>query len=164
MTPIIERRKNQIRWTIGLATYPLDAVYGACYVFLDRCYVFLDRPDRRRILVTLRARAAAGAPALEALAGDFAAELLHQVLRVRIAERTGKLREMIIGRALYSAGAGPDEETVAGPPEPLPGADADYLEDPLGIAIPWEEKYGQDAAPPVPGEAPKTPGGPPDPS
>ena len=28
--------------------YPLSAVYGAAYVFIDRGYVFLDRPEPAR--------------------------------------------------------------------------------------------------------------------
>lgn len=147
MTPIVDARQNRIEWTIGLTTYPMDAVYGACYVFIDRCYVWLDKADEKRLQVVLRGKETLDRAALEALAGEFMNELLHQVLRLRLARRTGKVREMIIGRALYAAES-PAEEYVF--EEDLEGTDADYLDDPLGIAVPWEEKYGaKDQEPPA---------------
>jgi His-Xaa-Ser system protein HxsD len=138
MTPLIEPRKHTVSWTFRTATYPLDAVYGAAYVFLDRAYVYLDRPDKARILVVLRGKADLDKAGLEALAGDFAAELLHQVMRIKVAERTGAVRELLLGRAMLAVGAA----DAPGVELDLPGSDADYLDDPLGIAVPWEEKYG----------------------
>ena len=144
MTPKIQANKNEVRWTIGLATYPLDAVYGASYVFLDRCYVYLDKGTDKRIEVVLRGKETLSAEDLESLAGEFSNELLHQVLRARIAKRTGTVREMIIGRALFSAEGSADDYDL----DDLDDLDddADYLDDPLGIAVPWEEKYGREEA------------------
>jgi len=89
---------------------------------------------------------------LEALAGEFSNGLLHQVVRMRLAKRTGAVREMIVGRALLSAqpGAGLTDEDPYGAPmdgvDPLADDELDdYLDDPLGIAVPWEEKYGATA-------------------
>ena len=143
MTPKVNAKKNEVRWDIGTGTYPMDAVYGASYVFLDRCYVYLDKTADRRILIVLRGKETLDAEALEALAGAFSNELLHQVLRSRIAKRTGKVREMIIGRALFSAEGSTDDYGFDDDYDDL-GDDADYLDDPLGIAVPWEEKYGSD--------------------
>lgn len=143
MTPKVNAKKNEVSWDIGTGTYPMDAVYGASYVFLDRCYVYLDKTADKRILIVLRGKEALDADALEALAGAFSNELLHQVLRTRIAKRTGKVREMIIGRALFSAEGAADDYSLEDDYDDL-GDDADYLDDPLGIAVPWEEKYGSD--------------------
>ena len=42
--------------TVDESLYPLDAVYGAAFAFLDRCYVVLDRPEPARLRVTLTGR------------------------------------------------------------------------------------------------------------
>jgi len=143
MTPTVNSKKNEVKWSIGTGTYPMDAVYGTSYVFLDRCYVYLDKSADKRIVIVLRGKEAMDAETLERLAGDFSNELLHQVLRTRIAKRTGKVREMIIGRALFSAEGAADDYGLEDDYDDL-GDDADYLDDPLGIAVPWEEKYGSD--------------------
>ena len=143
MTPKVDVKNNQVSWDVGTSTYPMDAVYGASYVFLDRCYVYLDKTADKRIRIVLRGREKLDREALDALAGEFSNELLHQVLRVRLAKRTGKVREMIIGRAIYSAESVQDDFAFEDDFDDL-GDDADYLDDPLGIAVPWEEKYGSD--------------------
>jgi len=145
ITPVVNATKNEVRWTLRTGTYPMDAVYGASYVFLDRCYVYLDKPDGKQVEVVLRGKKKLGAKALEALAGEFANQLLHQVLRARLAKRTGKVREMIIGRALFSA-EGPEDDYVFQDEldDEFDDLGDDYLDDPLGIAVPWEEKYGNE--------------------
>jgi hypothetical protein len=59
---------------------------------------------------------------------------------------------MIVGRALLSAEPltlpAMAEQDTEWQTDPQPDEPADYLEDPLGIAVPWEEKYG-DAEPPA---------------
>ena len=34
-----------VRLMIDEALYPLEAVYGAAYIFIDRAWVLLDRPE-----------------------------------------------------------------------------------------------------------------------
>jgi len=146
MTPTVNTKKNEVKWDIGTGTYPMDAVYGASYVFCDQCYVYLDKTADKRILIVLQGKETLDRAGLESLAGNFSNELLHQVLRTRIAKRTGKVREMIIGRALFSAEGTTDDYGHDDDFDDL-GDDADYLDDPLGIAVPWEEKYGSDEGP-----------------
>ena len=118
------------------ALYPKDAVYGAAYVFIDRCYVHLDRPREGRISVRLRPKPGA-ARSLDELAGEFENELLGQAWRRLIADENRHLIETVTTQALGAAAGPPglddllstsiDEETA--------------FEDPLGIAMSWEEKY-----------------------
>src|SRR5689334_15231936 len=67
--------------------YPLEAIYGASYIFIDRCYVLVDRPAQGRFRVTLSAKKPPIDEAgLRALVGEFANELLscawrHQITR-----------------------------------------------------------------------------------
>ncbi len=116
--------------------YPKDAIYGAAYVFIDRCYVHLDRPSDGRISVRLRNKSGA-LESGEALAGEFENEALGQAWRRQIAEENRAFIEGITSRAIAGA---------AGPPglDDLLAMDIGpetAFEDPLGIAMSWEEKY-----------------------
>jgi His-Xaa-Ser system protein HxsD len=116
--------------------YPKDAIYGAAYIFIDRCYVLLDRPKPGRISVRLKPKPNTSQP-LERLAGEFENELLGQSWRRMIIDENRQLIEQVTTQALSGA---------AGPPglDDLLSMDIDdetAFEDPLGIAMSWEEKY-----------------------
>lgn len=133
---------------VDLSVYPVDAVMASAYVFLERCYVFLDKVEGGRVKVALTAKPGTTEEELRQVAGAFQNELLAQALRRHVAARHERVRETIVARALF--GAAPVLPASAEPPglDPrfLPASDDDYLEDPLGIAVPWEEKYGKGAA------------------
>lgn len=120
-----------VTFDVDLEAYTMEAAYGASYIFLDRCYLSMERPSKKTLKVTMRPKAG-GAFDPAALEGDFKNELLNQVLRETIAARNLKLREYIIGRALYGA-----ENAAEG------GGAKGYADDPLGIAVPWEQKFGE---------------------
>jgi His-Xaa-Ser system protein HxsD len=107
---------------------------GAAYLFIDRCYVFLDRGGDREVVVSLRARQPVEVAELEALAGQFANELLNQALRKQIGESNGRLREYILARALFAA-EGPSTIDKL-----LAELDAEEMaSDDLDIPVPWEK-------------------------
>jgi His-Xaa-Ser system protein HxsD len=119
--------------------YPLGAVYAAAYVFLDRAYVMLEAPDAAHFRVTLAwKKPPASDPALERLAGEFANELLSCAWRSKIAEDGRAVIESATARALAGAMGAPSLDDLEG---------FDFgdqpLEDPLGIALSWEDKYGK---------------------
>lgn len=116
---------------VDLDAYSMEAVYGASYIFLDKFYLSMERPAKKLLRVTMRPKTGAADP--EALAGEFKNELLNQALREIVSSRNAKLREYIIGRALYGAENAPDAAASGGT----------YHDDPLGIAVPWEQKYGK---------------------
>jgi His-Xaa-Ser system protein HxsD len=133
---------------VDVGLYPVEAVMGAAYVFVDRCYVLLDRLADGKVKVALSARPGTSEEAFRDLAGQFQNELLAQALRHRIGQRHEKLRETIVARALFGAApemerGAPGGDLPALDPKHLPGEEDDYLDDPLGIAVPWEEKYGK---------------------
>jgi His-Xaa-Ser system protein HxsD len=123
--------------------YPKDAIYGAAYVFIDRCYVHLDRAGDKRVRVTLRAKS--GAPLdSQALAGELENELLCQAWRLSIAAENRQLIESITARALGGAAGPPGlDELLA-----MDIDEASAFDDPLGIAMSWEEKYKKKGAEP----------------
>jgi His-Xaa-Ser system protein HxsD len=139
ITTVLGEGTVQIEFDEGL--YPKDAVYGAAYVFIDRCYVHLDRAADNRVRVTLRAKSG-GVADSQALAGELQNELLSQAWRLSIAAENRQLIESITARALGGA---------AGPPglDELLTMDIDEataFDDPLGIAMSWEEKYKKKGA------------------
>lgn len=119
------------------ALYPLEALYGAAYVFIDRAYVFLDRPEAGRVRVVLSPKTeGAEVEALRGLVGEFTNELLSCAWRHRITQENKALIESVTMQAIAGA---------MGPPSLDDLASFDFteepFEDPLGIAMSWEEKY-----------------------
>lgn len=132
-----ELEERRVRFPIDESLFPLDAIYGAAYLFVDRCYVFLDRPADQRVEVQLRAKGDADEAALEALAGEFANELLNQALRVRVGDSTRKIREYTMAKAFFSQSQTSSIDAL------LAELDAEELdEDPLEIEVPWETDAG----------------------
>lgn len=119
------------------ALYPLEALYGASYVFIDRCWVLLDKPEEGRFRVTLAPKdPGAGAEVLRGLVGEFSNELLSCAWRHRIAQENRTLIEAVTMQAIGGAMGPATLDDLAAfdfTEEPF--------EDPLGIAQSWEEKY-----------------------
>jgi len=120
---------------VNQKVYPLEVIYSTAYIYLDRCYVLLDKADKERVSVRLKAQPDCTEEEFEIVVGEFENELLNQAFRRKVALRTESLRDAIVHRALFSAmpeslDLGLDDDD-----------DGDYLEDPLGIAVPWEEKF-----------------------
>ena len=129
--------ENQISLTLQEDIYPLDAIYGTAYLFIDRCYVFLQRPADKRVALRLRGKKALDTAQLEALAGEFTNELLNQILRFRIGASTSKIREYYMARAFVSHPAQSSIDAL------LAELDAEELEeDDLEISVPWEQNDG----------------------
>jgi His-Xaa-Ser system protein HxsD len=125
--------------SLDVGLYPRDVLYAAAYVFLDRAYVLLDR-DGSRYLIHLRGKQALDEATLRAMAGEFANELLAQALRHQVVKTNQRIIEDVAALAISGA-AGTD---VAGDEAALIDLDAPqddgFLDDPLGIAEPWEAK------------------------
>jgi His-Xaa-Ser system protein HxsD len=132
-----DARSASIR--VDSTLYPIDAVYGAAYVFLDRCYVMLDAPEAARIRVTLAWKKGDPTDAdLRALVGEFTNELLSCAWRVQIAKESRVLIESATSRAIGGAMGPPSIDDL----EKFDFTEESF-EDPLGIALSWEEKYGK---------------------
>jgi len=129
----IDKTKNQIIVTVDSKLYPLEAVYGASYVFLDRAYLRLDGNPKKEISVILKGKKELTEKQLGKLKDEFLNELLNYGLRYKISESNKKIREYVVGKALFSTMPPEIEETEE--------KDEDWQKDDLGIAVPWEEKY-----------------------
>jgi His-Xaa-Ser system protein HxsD len=130
-----ELAEREIAFALSEELYPLDAIYGASYGFIDRCFVFLARPGDRRVRVRLRTRDSATPTQLEELAGEFANELLNQALRHRISESTLSIRDYYMARAFHAG-----EARSATIEALLSELDQEELAaEPLEVPVPWEK-------------------------
>ena len=128
---------KELKFSINLQLFPLEAVYATCYSFIDQVYIYLDKKGDN-VLVSLKPKEG-NRINLRVLEGEFRNELLHNALRMKISQNNAKIREYIVSQAVYSSL--PLKETKeTGTTLQEMGYEMGYLEDPLGIAIPWEEK------------------------
>ena len=116
--------------------YPLDAIYGTAYVFIDRCFVFLTRPRDRKVDVEVRLRLREGCEQdPHRLVGEFANELLNQALRASLAASTATLRDYYMARAFFSTPAPASIDAL------LAELDAEELaKGEVEIKLPWQER------------------------
>jgi His-Xaa-Ser system protein HxsD len=133
----IDLGEAAVSLVVDATLYPMDAVYAAAYVFIDRAWVFLDRPADERVRVTLAAkRPDAAAEALRQMIGEFANELLSCAWRHEITRANRAVIETVTMQAFSGA---------MGPPSLAELEQFDFtdepFDDPLGIAVSWEEKY-----------------------
>ncbi len=128
---------DHISFEVDESVYPLEATYGACYLFLEQCFVYLTRPRPGVVGVRLTTRAAATPAELETLAGEFGNELLSQALRLKLSQATMRIREYYTAAALRAATSAPSVDDLLAELE-----SEELLEDPLEIMVPWEEKHG----------------------
>ena len=131
----IDAGEAAVSMELDATLYPLDALYGAAYTFIDRAYVLLQRPDPQHFRVTLSAKDPARAD-LRAMIGEFANELLACAWRHEITKHNRAVVETVTMQA-FSGALGPpsldDLEAFDFTDEPF--------DDPLGIATSWAEKY-----------------------
>jgi His-Xaa-Ser system protein HxsD len=151
----VDLADTSVALSLDATTYTLEALHAASYTFIDRAYVVLDRPSTERYRVVLAPKKLeADVPAqLARLAGEYANELLAAAYRQRLHAENRALIESVTMRAVTGAMGAPGTEAPS--LDDLENFDfsAAAFEDPLGIAMSWEEKYGK-KTPPAAGEAP----------
>ncbi len=132
---------SSVTLALEIGLYPIDVLYGAAYIFIDRAYVLLDKDEGvgrpGRYLVHLRGKTPMSREQLLALSGEFGNELLSQALRRKVVKQNQKIIEEITTQAIAGAAGGSlPTDFLANQDDGL-----DFLDDPLGIAVPWEEKF-----------------------
>jgi His-Xaa-Ser system protein HxsD len=142
--------RGSVSLEVDEGVYPLDALYATAFAFIDRFYVLLDRvaPARYKVVLAPKAGTLDEAAAKRAI-GEFSAELLACAWRRQITRENRAVIEAVTMKALGGA---------MGPPSLDDLASFDFgqeeFDDPLGIAVSWEEKYKKkkdDAPVPKPG-------------
>jgi His-Xaa-Ser system protein HxsD len=133
----LDEHPDQVSFDVDESVYPLEAIYGGCYLFVDRCFIFLSRPKPQVVTVRLTARGASTPAVLETLAGEFMNELLSQAMRLRLSQATARIREYYTAAALRAAASAPSVDDLLAELE-----SEELADDPLEIMVPWEEKHG----------------------
>jgi His-Xaa-Ser system protein HxsD len=141
-----------VRLSFEESIYTKDAVFGAAYVLLDRAFVHVDRFEGR-LLVAVRPKPGVSIAA-DAIAGEFENEALAQTWRREIIHENRAVIENITSRALSGAAGPPGLDDLL---DASLGDLGDAFDDPLGIAVSWEEKYGKKGDAEAPAQA--QPGG-----
>ncbi len=125
--------------------YPRAVIFGAAYIFIDRCYVFLSRPGDQRVGVQLKTKSSEPEPgAVEELAGEYANELLNQLLRFNLAESTNEIRKYYMARAFFGLTGNPSIDALLMELDDEAMDDDAFENDALEIAVPWEDKHTAD--------------------
>jgi len=138
----VDRAASSVTLRVDPATYSLDALYGAAYIFIDRCFVLLDKPDASYRVTLAWKKGEPTEEQLNALVGEFANELLSCAWRAKISEDSRALIESVTAQALGGALGPPTLDEL----EKFDFSDETF-EDPLGIAMSWEEKHRKKAHP-----------------
>lgn len=87
--------------------YPTISVQKAIANFMDLTYIKLEEKDNK---IILKLKIKDNKENLEQIIGEFYNELLRESLRYNISKETKNLRELIVGRALYTTCIEMDKE------------------------------------------------------
>ena len=131
----IDKESNSVVISVNPKIFPLEVIYSAAYVFLDKAYVMMDGNPQENIAVQLKAKNSG--EDLQSLALEFNNELVSYSVYVVKAARTSEIRKAIVQRALATI----EESDIKLEEEFEP------IEDPLGIAKPWTEESAKGLKP-----------------
>lgn len=121
----ISEEKNLLLVSVDPNIYPLEVVYSATYMFLDRAYVMIGGDPNEEVVVQFKAKE--DGLGLEKLLGEFQNELINYSVYAVQAARTNEIREAITKRALKTV-----EED-----------EGEWKEDPENIAEPWSPEKAE---------------------
>lgn len=141
-----EAKKNNIIFTINNLIYPLSVIMKTAYNLTNNFYVFFDYIADDCIEVQIKSKDFLSDNELERTVGEFYNELLNQNIRCDIQNKTSNLRQLILGRALYTEcietnGDNGFDRIKEEPIENIPSMDTnkDYIQDTYQIATSWNE-------------------------
>lgn len=135
----VNDKENYLIVSINPKIFPLEVIYSAAYVFIDKVYLLIDGNPEEEVFVQMKPKSKEN---LEKLGMEFNNELVNYAVYVVQAARTQPLRKAIIERALMTNAQHEEyceecekEAQEAEKQEP----EEDYIiDDPLGIAKPWK--------------------------
>jgi His-Xaa-Ser system protein HxsD len=113
---------NEVK--INPKIYPLEVIYSATYMLLDKAFIVIDGDPNKEIIIKIKPK---NDNKQEDLVNELNNELINYSVYKTQSEKNKDIRQTLIQRALLTN-----------------GFEDDTIDDPEGIAIPWEEKYGKD--------------------
>ncbi len=137
--------------------YPPEVIYSASYVLLEKAYFTFDGDPNKEVEVTIVPKEGFN---VEDISDEFNDELVTYLEYKNNYERNKDIRHVILKKALESipfqqtTSSSSNDDSLKGKEmeeideeDLFDSADDDlsYLdEDPMDIAVPWEEKYAKD--------------------
>ena len=133
----VNKKTGIVEASVNPDIYPLDIIYSAAYVFLDRAYVLLKGDPAKEVVVELKPKKTGYD--LEKLGLEFNDQLLNYAAYKTLSEKSLEVKQMLM-HEIFSHVVEKNNETQT----PAENYAADnIIDDPEGILIPWEEKYGK---------------------
>lgn len=129
----IHKKENYLLVSVNPQLYPLQVVYSAAYMFLDKTYMIIGGDPREEIIVELRPKEKSKAD-LEKLGGEFNNELVNYAVYAVQSARNQEIRDALVKRAFITNNLESEEER----------GELDYIKDPLGIKEPWKQPEEED--------------------
>jgi len=131
----IDKNGGYLIVSVNPKIYPLEIIYSAAYVFLDKGYILIDGNPEEEIFVQIKPKNKK--ENLEKLGNEFNNELVNYAVYVVQASRNQPLRKAIIERVLLTNTI-EDEECPECKEEESKKEEENFIvDDPLGIAKPW---------------------------
>ncbi len=123
----VHKKDNFVIVSVNPKLYPLEVIYSAAYIFIDRTYVMVDGDPKEEILVQLNPKNSVD---VETLGREFNNELINYMVYMTRTIRSQNIREAMVQRALATN----SQQTEA---KPQPELSTEDLEK---IAKPWKLK------------------------
>lgn len=95
-----EIQKDKALFRINPKIYPLELVYSAAYIMIDKAFILLDGDPEKEIIAEIRKKKED--QDLKDLVREFNEELLNYAVYKEQSEKNKELREIILKRALLS--------------------------------------------------------------
>lgn len=128
----IDEKNQYALFSINPKIYPLELVFSAAYVLMDKAYIILDGDPKKEILVEIRKKNGVD-DTLQNIVYDFNNELLNYAVYKVQSEKNKTIREIILQKILLSN----DPYYYNTPVESSP-KDKE-IEDKKGILKKWED-------------------------
>ena len=90
-----------VKFVVNTKVYPLQTIYSAGYVFMDRAYIYLDSEGADKVLVWLQPKDKKSD--LDGLASAFFQELLNYAHYFSSLKVNAESVKLLLQRALFSA-------------------------------------------------------------
>lgn len=140
------KKPENIVLKLNTRIYPQEVIIETCYRFLDRAYLYLDMERDKVISVYFKTKDIRKNKELHRIKDEFLNDLIYANVRHIVHRNNNKITEYIVKKALYSVMVSESEkERLLDKYLDKEGIDAQLpQEDPLGIAVPWEEKHAKE--------------------
>lgn len=136
------KKNNSLIIKVNTEYYPKEAIITTCCQYLKDNYIFLEKLPRSNgyTKVTLTPKEVKRIGKFKRVKEEFKNELINNTLRYNIAQKNKNIREYVIRSALFFSQPKKTQDNFL-----LQNLEKtqtqNWKEDPLGIAIPWEEKH-----------------------